>query len=223
MRSINLKKGTVYGRLTVLGVVLIGGSRKWKCRCSCGTVKHCRAKDLTSGSVVSCGCRKRDWLVEMNTVHGDGGSPEYKAWENMRLRCRNKNTPYYKHYGARGIRVCKRWDRSYEAFLADMGRRPGRGYSLDRIDNDGDYEPGNCRWTTQRGQLRNTRCSRKITLEGVTRPLCEWSEISGVHRATIEYRIKMGWPVKQAVFEKARRKRPWVNPHHSAPQTEDGR
>jgi len=95
------------------------------------------------------------------TIHGQAGhdvkTPEYRAWIEMRRRCTNPKRENFKHYGGRGITVCARWMKSFEAFCADMGKRPGRGYSLDRIDVNGDYEPGNCQWSTQSEQIQNQR------------------------------------------------------------------
>lgn len=135
--------------------------------------------------------------------HGFCANPqkrkEYMVWVRMRRRCNNPLSPDYPNYGGRGIKVCLRWE-SYENFLSDMGRRPGDGYMLDRVNNDGHYEPGNCRWATVQESNDNKRTTRRLTVEGVTKTLSEWSRISGTHQETIRGRIRRGWSVKDAIF-----------------------
>lgn len=122
--------------------------------------------------------------------HGYYKTSIYNIWKLMRKRCSNPNDPYYHRYGGRGIRVCKRWD-AFEAFLSDMGERP-EGKKLDRIDNDGDYTPGNCRWVTQQEQNYNMTTNHDVTIGGMTMCVSAWSKLSGVHRSTIRKRISNG-------------------------------
>ncbi len=132
---------------------------------------------------------------EARLIHGDATrdrtAPEYTAWTNMRHRCTSPKWPRFDAYGGRGIRVCERWG-SYAAFLADMGRRPSPRHSLDRINNDGNYEPGNCRWATRSEQARNMRSNHLVIIDGESATLTEWSERSGVEVACIKGRIKRG-------------------------------
>ena len=128
----------------------------WLCRCDCGAEKLVGAPLLRSGASESCGCLRDDMARKANTTHGKTRTPEYSSWRNMHNRCRNPSGPGYKNYGGRGIRVCDRW-LTFENFLADMGVRPSQQHSLDRIDNDGNYEPGNCRWALPRVQVQNRR------------------------------------------------------------------
>lgn len=208
MKSIDLTPGDVYGRLTVVRLVE-GKRRLWLCRCSCGGAVRTSSWNIRSGFVVSCGCRKKEHLVSMSSTHGDSKSAEYKAWENMISRCECTKAPYYKDYGGRGIEVCKRWRESYGAFLEDMGRKPSPKHELDRFpDNDGDYEPGNCRWATRSQQLNNLRCTLRLTIDGETRSVTEWARISGIHPATIKARIKADHDPKDAVFREVRRRNP---------------
>jgi hypothetical protein len=116
----------------------------------------------------------------------------------MRTRCTNPNVPNYKDYGGRGIAVCERW-RSFEAFLADMGPRPGLGYSIERINNDGDYEPGNCRWADRAQQSNNRRNNRLLTWNGETKTLAEWSRTTGLDYAALLARLNRGWSVERAL------------------------
>ena len=156
-------KGQRFGRLLVLAE---HGSPKgaayWLCVCDCGKQHVARGTELRNGQIKSCGCFRASCCPPPR--HGEAwsktasGTPEYKAWMNMKGRCAS---PRAKWHGARGITVCDRWLHSYENFLADMGRKPASEYSIDRIDNDGNYEPGNCRWATKAEQSRNQRPRQK--------------------------------------------------------------
>lgn len=125
--------------------------------------------------------------------HGMTGTPEYEAWASMRRRCR----VYHRKrriYAERGITVCPEWDSSFQAFFSHVGLRPSPQHSLDRIRNDEGYAPGNVRWATAEEQNRNRRISRMVTLQGETRNLIEWSELSGLRPDTIAWRMDHGWP-----------------------------
>jgi hypothetical protein len=119
----------------------------------------------------------------------------------MKWRCGNPKAQQYKWYGARGIKVCERWRNSFEAFLSDMGRRPSPGHSLDRIDNDGDYEPGNCRWATATEQNRNRRGLSLIEYRGETVCMTELCKRTGIPRTTLRRRLATGWPLERAVIK----------------------
>lgn len=120
---------------------------------------------------------------------------EYRAWINMISRCENPNTPFFKHYGGRGIRICSRWRSSFDNFYADMGLRPTEKHSLDRIDPNGDYEPENCRWATSKQQTRNFRNANKVF--GVS--VHDLAERNGLKPNTVVYRLRRGWTPEQAV------------------------
>jgi hypothetical protein len=121
----------------------------------------------------------------------------------MIRRCENPKSSYYRDYGGRGIQVCDRWRASVLAFIDDMGKCPD-GMELDRVDNDGNYEPGNCRWATRLTQVRNRRNTRHLTVHGVTRPMAEWAEQSGIPYDTIKRRLIYGWSDERAVLEPLR-------------------
>lgn len=149
--------GSTFGRWTVFERAPKDkhGSTCWLCQCACGTVKIVNENALIRGASTSCGCLTREITSRRMTTHGESHKTRlYRCWKLMRRRCNNPNSIEYPHYGARGIAVCQRWGR-YENFRADMGEHPGDGYSLDRIDNDGGYEPGNCRWATRTQQMEN--------------------------------------------------------------------
>jgi hypothetical protein len=148
-------RGRRFGRLTVVRFSHSDLSTRWICRCDCGTIIVASANHLIPGQVKSCGCLYRDTRVGSPIRHGMSGTSEHRIWKTMRQRCENPRSSRFKDYGGRGIRVCARW-RKFENFFADMGRRPP-GRSIDRIDNDGNYEPKNCRWATAMQQRHNRR------------------------------------------------------------------
>lgn len=127
-------------------------------------------------------------------------SPEHQTWTNMRRRCADRSKPEYKNYGGRGIKVCARWRNSYEAFLSDMGRRPSSLHSIERIDNDGNYEPKNCKWALRYDQARNRRDNIPITFMGVTKCRADWADDLGISRTTLRGRLdRHGWSVERAL------------------------
>jgi len=156
--------GQRFGRLTA--VAFVGTSTKksmWQCACDCGAEKLVRSTHLTGGKIKSCGCLRDELHVVRVTTHGMSKTRPYRIWRDMLNRCHYEKYPERHLYGGRGIVVCDRWRQSFEAFIADMGVPPAN-LSIDRIDTDGNYEPGNCKWSTAKEQARNRR---KPTRRGV--------------------------------------------------------
>ncbi len=202
--------GLPFERLHVLGFADNDGPkdarRRWRCECACGGYVIAQGKLLLNGQRRSCGCIRAEHARAANIKRRHGGvdSPEYETWKSMLTRCTNPNSDAWENYGGRGIKVCNRWLNSFPDFLTDMGPRPSLDYSIDRFpDNDGNYEPGNCRWATVKEQGRNRRTNLNLTVEGETRCLKEWAEISGVNRTTISARLRRGWSVAEAIFAPA--------------------
>ena len=133
------------------------------------------------------------------TIHGMYGTPEYRSWQHMKSRCFNPNHKNYLDYGGRGIKVCDLW-LNFENFLADMGLKPTAKYSIDRIDNDGDYCPDNCKWSTQTEQVNNRRSNRLITIDDVTLTISQWAKKMNIGANVIQNRLNRGWSEYKAVM-----------------------
>lgn len=171
--------GQVFGRLTVISLSHRDrhGYKHWFVRCICGVEKSVSGSSLTSGKTQSCGCLMKERTSAANKKHGAtiNMTPEYISWNLMRDRCNNPNNKKYNHYGGRGISVCERWN-DFNLFLQDMGKRPTLRHSLDRYPNpNGNYEPNNCRWATQREQMNNMSRNVFITYNGESFSKSEWS------------------------------------------------
>ena len=193
--------GKSFGRLTVVGTPYLkqSGSRMRyvaACRCSCGTEKLVRLEDLCSGNTQSCGCLASELHRARLISHGLTNTPEYNAWLNMQHRCYLPSHATYKFYGGRKptpVTVCDRW-KDVSLFITDMGPRPSDQHSLDRIDNLGNYEPSNCKWSTIREQHRNTKQNRFITFAGKTMCALDWANELKISFGTITERMDRGLP-----------------------------
>lgn len=195
--------GAVFGSLTVLRKAKKPGRARWVCRCVCGKRKSFLGYNLKSGRTKSCGCVVRQ--------KKDTAFPEYTIWSNMKGRCLTPSANFYDRYGGRGVKVCQRWIDSFKDFLADVGPRPGPGYSLDRYPNkDGDYEPKNVRWATSDQQANNRSTNRIVEYRGSTMTLTEAIRASGtaLNEASVRYRIdELGWSVIAALENPSRYRR----------------
>jgi hypothetical protein len=171
--------------------------RYWLCKCDCGIQKEVQAKCLIAGAIQSCGCLFRENVKTYSRTHGQSGTSTHNIWMNMIWRCTNQNAPRFADYGGRGITVCKRW-MNFKLFVEDMGHRPA-GMSLDRINNNGNYEPSNCRWASRVAQANNAPSNKKIHFRGETFGEAEWARRIGIKRTTLQYRLRSGWTVGQAL------------------------
>ena len=186
--------GRKYNHLTVLEH---GGWRQfskgrestWKCRCACGKELVVPQRYLVTNGTKSCGCI----IGKHKRTHGGTGTAEFRIWDLMRRRCSDPKHRSYKDYGGRGISVCDRWKSDFATFLADMGPRPSPDHSIDRIKNDGHYEPGNCHWATRVEQSNNRRSSRFLTIGSETKTLAQWERQAGLNPGVLFRRLKAGW------------------------------
>lgn len=199
-KRINIK-GERYGRLVVIKSLKDkNGKTRWRCRCDCGQVKDTGTHQLRGGNTRSCGCLTRERLNAKPTrrTHGYTGIPEHVVWKGMRARCNNENHAAYKNYGGRGIKVCKRWNK-FSNFLADMGKRPSSKHTIERTDNNKNYEPSNCEWVTRKVNCDNRRDTVVLTFKGRIQSLTKWAEEYNIKNTTVHNRLKLGWTIKAAL------------------------
>lgn len=227
--------GLKFGRLLVLEKA--PEPRMWKCVCDCGAVTTATGSHLRKGVKQSCGCLAREWAAKLGstpeyvakrakavTTHGckrkNAATPEYKTWLGMKRRCTDTKCKDYPNWGGRGIRVCSRWDASFELFLADMGEKPSSQHTIDRLDSGKDYEPGNCRWATLQEQGGENRRGLTEVVVGDLRfhSIGAAAKHFGVGLTTAHERIRSGIPTDIAVSHvgrlKSRRTRESYLPKH---------
>lgn len=188
-----MKPGDRYNRLEA--IKFMGrdsrSNARWSFRCDCGSIKIAFASNVEHGSTMSCGCLLKESarkIGKLAKTHGMSRTKIYRVWAAMIRRCENPHDPKYESYGGRGIYVCDRW-KKFEHFYTDMGPRPSPGYSLDRIDNNGPYDPNNCRWATAKEQQRNTRSNVFVEVDGQNVCLSEAAQKSGINITTFRRRI----------------------------------
>lgn len=194
--------GQRFGRLVAVSPIKREGDRNyyWECRCDCGNTVTVNGYNLRSGNTQSCGCFQKEKSIKISTTHGLRRSPLYHIWSHIKDRCFNKNNPRYKDYGGRGITVCDRW-LDFKNFHDDMFPTWKRGLSIDRINNDGNYGPGNCRWATNKDQNNNRRDNCILELDGKRMTVTQWAEKLNINRNTLYDRIYIsGWSIKRALF-----------------------
>ena len=196
-----IKVGERFGRWVVQSPSTYqGASVAYECRCDCGTAKLVRADRLRSGKSKSCGCAAREALITHGFTCKENRreSREYWVWNMIVQRCKNPNVKNWNDYGGRGITVCERWLK-FDNFYDDMGPRPSSKHSIERIDNNGPYDPGNCTWALRSDQAKNKRNNRLIEANGERLHLAEWARRLGADHSTIIGRIARGWPESKAV------------------------
>ena len=210
--------GNNYGRLTVIGYshaqkrnIGLHSRHHWICRCTCGTVLVVESSNLKGGVSTSCGCYQRERASDAgksNTRHGMSDSPEYSTWRRILDRCYNPKNDSYNRYGGRGIKVCNRWCTSFDNFYKDMGGRPSNHHSIDRIDNEGDYTPDNCRWATPQEQGNNRGNNRRLTYNGQTMTITQWAHKAGISIETLSSRLDVHkWSLERAITEPVKRRK----------------
>lgn len=198
-------QGEKFSRWTAISYAgPINGKHHWNCACECGRTGRIDGTSLRIGNSKSCGCYKADnpGAKTHGATCSNRVNAEYKCWLHMIARCTNPSEGGYERYGERGISVCERWITSFEAFRDDMGPRPSARNSIDRIDNNGNYEPSNCRWATQLQQVRNRSNTRTLTFMGETKTLQEWADERGIKYPTLYRRVViMGQSANQALTQ----------------------
>lgn len=175
------------------------GKPAWVCLCDCGNTGEVGGSVLRMGESTSCGCFQKELaaknLGDAARTHGQHNSADYLRWLAMKARCTNPTHPAYSRYGGRGITVCARWSESFEAFMEDVGECPSTRHSIDRINNDGNYEPTNVRWATRQEQANNRRTNVKITHNGQTQTAAQWARELGITPEGVMWRHKNGKPL----------------------------
>lgn len=199
MARLPILPGDTFERLTVESCL---SGDKYECRCECGSVAIVSRSNLLTGHTRSCGCLRAQAIKS----HGLSRSPEYAAWANIYNRCVNAKHPNWNNYGSRGVTLCDSWRGAggFAAFFAHIGPRPSRDYTVERIDNDKGYEPGNVRWATRREQMRNTRRNHWIEIDGERKLISDWAKVKDIDATTICHRIKRGMSQRDAVMAPAR-------------------
>lgn len=190
IRKVRDLTGQRFGKLTVIGIEETETRKTfWVCQCDCGNMKVVRSDSLICGAIKSCGCLKKQQdriNLTANHSHKMSGTRIYQEWQGMKGRCYNPNDPRFDRWGGRGIEVCEEWRNSFESFYEwALANGYKENLTIDRIDNDGDYTPSNCRWATQQEQSRNRSSNINITIGNATKTLTEWCEIFELPYKTI--------------------------------------
>lgn len=185
--------GMTFNKLTVLEQSATSENKKlhYRCACECGSLSIVDGAALRSGNTKSCGCHRKAVSSDKAFKHGYVGTKTYGVWESIKKRCLDTKNRSYKNYGGRGITICDEWKNNFLSFLKDMGEAPEKCV-IDRIDNDKSYEPGNCRWITQKENCRNKRNNIYLTFSGEKRLLVEWAEIFQVSESLFRKRHASG-------------------------------
>ena len=197
--------GQTFARLTVIDrAPNKEGSRsaRWNCLCTCGNSVSTRGCELISGRTKSCGCYGQEQRTKSTTKHGASSTKEYSIWRSAKQRCFNPDDKAYKNYGGRGITMHSDWANSFEQFIKDMGQRPSPNLSIERIDNNGDYSPNNCKWGTRDEQNNNHRRNVLLTHNGKTQTIKQWSVELGINYGTLQTRITAyKWSAERALTQ----------------------
>lgn len=213
-RTLKDETGNKYGRLLVIERDLSKDHHDafWICKCDCGNISSVNGTMLRRGTSKSCGCLQRELLSKRQKTHGETNTRIHNIWSKIKFRCFNNKSKDYSKYGGRGITMCEEWSKSYETFR-DWSYANGykENLTIDRIDNDGNYEPNNCRWATIKEQSRNTRYNRKYEYQGEMRCVVELAEIAGLSKYTLKYRLDNGYTLENAMFTPLKKNKRRIN------------
>lgn len=200
--------GKRFGRLKVIQLSHRSTAKFYRCICDCGQEIIVPTSNLNRGATKSCGCLRKELQGTQTLRHGQTKSKEHRSWANIKTRCTNVNYHQYHAYGARGIKMCERWMSSFENFLSDLGPAPTHKHSVGRIDNNGNYEPSNCRWETFIQQANNKTTNLYLTYRGETKTLMQWTRILNLPYPRTVTRLERGWSTKEA-FERPALRTSW--------------
>lgn len=190
--------GERYGGLVVIEEAPKKGTRRYvRCRCDCGNETVARLSHIRSGQIKACGCQ----VEARKLTHGMSGTPEYRSWCHMIDRCCNPRCTDYQNWGGRGITICDEWRGNFVFFYEHIGPRPSEAHTVDRIDNERGYEPGNVRWATRKEQARNMRVNTLLELDGKVLPIAAWAETLGINPRTLMTRLVRGWGTERALTQ----------------------
>lgn len=203
-----MKKDLVGRKFNMLTVIREDGKDKngrimWLCKCDCGNYHRTSSKYLLNGDSTSCGCRRTEILKkqsELTATHRMTGTRIHGIWLGMKHRCENPKNSSYKNYGGRGIKVCAEWQTFINFYNWSITNGYAEDLTIDRINNDGNYEPSNCRWIDRKSQSNNTRKNHYLTYKGQTKSMSEWADIIGINYSTLRARINnYNWTVERAL------------------------
>lgn len=220
---IHVDAGDRFGRLVVAGRSFVGRGDRWSCLCDCGVKRDVPAWSLTRGETRSCGCLRRDMSRSRATTHGLGVGPLHRVWSGMKQRCMRSSNKSFADYGGRGIYVCDEWHEYAPFYSWAMSNGYRRGLQVDRVDNDGPYSPGNCKFSTVSENCNNTRRNVNVTAFGETKTVMQWvrDDRCSVSYGVLIARVKNGWSHEECVTrpllrnKRERRVSPFVPPLES--------
>lgn len=196
--------GQTIDQITIKEKIRENKRTKYKCLCSCGKECTKESSQLTQSICRCVDCGNSSSSLKRRTTFEHKGTSEYRAWSNMKNRCTNPKYELYHRYGGRGITVCDEWVNSFETFLKDMGKKPSKQHSIDRINNDLGYSKDNCKWATKKEQSNNTKNTKMVELNGILKPLSYWCDTMNLNKSTILKRISTGMNPQDAILSGAK-------------------